>query len=337
MTGWLLGVLACGGDGGGGAPPPAVGVRPVAERPVAAKVPVRGELVAREQAELRARVSAFVAERRVDVGDRVRAGDVLVRLSATELVADRSRAEAELRGAEARLSRLEAAARAEGVVAPGDLDAARADVDALRGAVRAAGTLAGELRVVAPFDGVISARGADPGTLVGPQGPALPTVVGDDPLRLVAYVPERFAAAAAPGLDVGFRLATGERATAPVARVAGAVEPRTRTVRVELDVPNPDGHLRPGTSADVDWPVSTGGPALLVPATAIVRSTEGVAVFVVRGGALERVPVEPGLGDQADLAVRGALAAGDLVVVRGSEDLVSGAAVLTRDEPAKGQ
>jgi RND family efflux transporter MFP subunit len=329
-----------GGDadlaGGGLAPEaPVVLTRPVEARPLAATVPIRGELEAWQDVELRARVSAFVQERPVDVGSTVRRGDLLVRLSAPDQVARRAEAEADLRSAEARLSRLEAAAKAEGVVAPVEVETLRAEVDARRSEVDALAALERELTVRAPFDGVVTDRGADVGALVGPgSGPPLVRVTAVDPLRLVVAVPEAFAESATVGREIAFAAPGAEGAKGIVSRVSALVEDATRTVRVELDVPNADGKLRPGGYADVRWPAGGDGDHLFVPSTAVLRTTEGIFVLAVEDGHVERIAVRPGLTVGKEVEVSGDLDAELPIVVRASEDLVPGAVVVAKaDRP----
>lgn len=310
--------------------PPSVTTRVVEERAFSTKVPVRATLEATQDVELRARTSAFVDERLVDVGARVRKGDVLVRLSAPDLVAKSVSADAELHKAEVRLAHLEEAARADGVVAPTDLETLRSDVQARRAESQGLASQVRDLTVRAPFEGVVTARGADPGTLVGTAGtPALVHLTQVDPLRLVAAVPERFINSLAPGTAVDFTVAALPKEVfhVEVSRAAASLDASTRSLRVEFDVPNAKGRLMPGMYAEVSWPIEGGAGAVFVPATAIVRSTEGVYVVAVRDGKLSRVDVKPGLADGTDTEVTGELRAGEMVVARGSEDLIPGVAV----------
>src|SRR5690606_33026410 len=146
------------------------------------------ELLPWQRVDLRARLPAFVAERRVDVGDVVAKGDVLVRLSAPDRVAERAAVEADLAAAEARQRRLEDAARSEGAVAPLELESVHGEVASLAARVRALRELEAELTVRAPFPGVVAARGADVGALVGGGGDApLVTLVESGRLRVVAH------------------------------------------------------------------------------------------------------------------------------------------------------
>lgn len=329
MIYWFIGLmLAC---GGGEAPPeaaPELATTVVEIRRAQGTLSLAGELRPWQQVELRARLPAYVRERRVDVGDRVAAKDLLVSLSAPDRVAERAGAEADLGSAKSKLARLEVAAKGEGVVAALELEEARGTVQSLEAQLRALTQLESELYIRAPFPGVVTQRGADVGALVGPgSADALLTLAETERLRLQIAVPEAYAGAAVPGTSIGFRLVRGaqtETRTAIISRTSGVIDTATRTVHVELDVDNTEGDLLPGSYVDVLWPLDTGVDFAWIPATALVRNTEGTWVFAVRDSALVRVDVDEVQREGALVAVRGQLGAGDKVVTRGSEDLVEG-------------
>jgi len=321
-------MLACGGPATSPAPPPAIPTTPVEVRKADGTLALAGELRPWQQVELRARLPAYVRERRVDVGDRVAQKDLLVALSAPDRAADRAGAQADLDSAQAKLARLQAAAKGEGVVAALELEEAQGSVQSLQAKVQALTQLESELYVRAPFPGVIIQRGADVGALVGPgSAEALITLAQTERLRLQLAVPEAYAGAAVVGTSVGFHLVQGastETRTATVSRTAGVIDPATRTVHVELDVDNTANDLLPGSYVDVLWPLDTGVEFAWIPTTALVRNTEGTWVWAVRDHALVRVNVDEVQRAGAVVAVRGSLTAADQVVTRGSEDLVEG-------------
>jgi membrane fusion protein (multidrug efflux system) len=305
------------------AAPPSTTAAVVARRPEGA-LTLPGELQPWQSVELRGRLPAFVTERKVDVGDHVSRGDVLLRLSAPERTAERLEVEAQLAADRLRLGRLERAAATDGAVAPAELDAERGLIAASEARLKALRDLEAELVVRAPFDGVVTARGVDVGALVGRAGdPPMVALADLAHLRVVVDVPEAVVGVAAPGLAVTF-VVGGATHEGAVARTSGALDPRSRTLHVELDV---DGAgLLPGRHVEVRWPLDQGAALLYVPTTAVVRTTEATWVWAVRDGLLARVDVKEMVREKAEVAVSGALAAGELVVARGSEDLVAGAA-----------
>src|SRR5262249_11488887 len=145
-------------------------------------------------------------------------------------------------------------------------------------------------------------------------------------------VPEADAGAIVQGDKAAFDVAAwpGQSFSGVIRRIAHAVEPRTRSMPVELDVDNRDGRLAPGMLAEVHWPIRRAAPSLVVPASAIAQTTERAFVDRVKDGVVEQVPIRRGLslGDRTE--VFGALAAGDLVLRRASEEMKTGAHVATR-------
>jgi len=145
-------------------------------------------------------------------------------------------------------------------------------------------------------------------------------------LRVVVSVPEEFAGAVARGARVEFRVpAWPDRVFAgAIARSAHALDLKTRTLPVELDVQNRDGALAPGMYPSVKWPVRRARPALLVPRTAVVTTTERTFVVRAKNGKAEWVNVVKGAGEGDLIEVSGALQAGDPVVKRATDEMREG-------------
>src|SRR5262249_30644817 len=160
-------------------------------------------------------------------------------------------------------------------VAGHDVELAAAAAQANRARVRTLRDLEQYLVVTAPFDGVVTERNVHPGALVGPSiggtGAPMLRIEQVAHLRLTAAVPEAGAGQIAEGATAPFsvRAWPGRRFTGPIARPSHTVDPRTRTMAVELDVTNTDGALAPGMYADVVWPVRRATPSLFVPRTAV--------------------------------------------------------------------
>jgi RND family efflux transporter MFP subunit len=315
---------------------PTLEVVPVTSRKLETTISLPGELAAYETVAVHPRVTGFVEEVAVDRGSRVRRGQLLARLSAPELAAQRAEAESKAIGAKSTFERLRAADRTPGAVSRHEVEVAEATAKADEARVGALRTLEGYLSVRAPFDGVVTERNVHPGALVGPPSGANPTpmlkVEQVSRLRLVVAVPESDVGAVAEGAEATFsvRAWPGQPRKGVVRRVAHSIDARTRTMAVELDLDNPDGKLAPGMFAEVRWPVRRSGPSLLVPASAIAQTTEKTFVDRVRDGVVDQVAVQRGAADGELVEVFGALAAGDLVLRRASEELRPGAHVTTR-------
>jgi RND family efflux transporter MFP subunit len=341
----------------------AVPVVPVVVKNIARVIQLPGELMPYQSVFLHARVQGYVEEINVDRGSRVAKDQLLVRLSAPELSAQvaeaeskadaaesqKIEAEAQLAAAQSTFDRLKAASATDGAIAGNELiqaekgvDAAKAMVRSRESAVRAARAsiqatqdMVRYLKLSAPFDGVVTQRFVHTGALVGPTG-------GDTPsgallelqelsrLRLVVAVPEADYAGVSTGARVTFRVSAHPSQTfsGVIARSAQALDPRSRTMSVELDVPNPKGALAPGMYPEVSWPVRREGPSLLVPPSSIVTTTERTFVIRVKDGRAEWVSVRRGAAAGADqIEVLGALRSGDLIVKQGTDELLEGTAV----------
>jgi membrane fusion protein, multidrug efflux system len=320
-----------------------------------------GEILPFQQVAIRARVNGLVEAVRVDRGSDVRKGDVLLVLSAPEMLAQlaeaqaragviesqKVEAEAKLGAAESTLSRLNAASATPGAVAGNDIVQAQKAVDAARAlraaldesarAARAAADatedLQGYLTITAPFDGTVTERDVHPGAVVGPNsGPAGGTLLMLEQhtrLRVVVAVPEADVASVSKGDRVNFTVPAfpGRTFQGEVARLSGAIDTKTRTMAVELDVANPEHVLLAGMYANVRWVVRRPKPSLLVPPSSIVTTTERSFVVRVRDGRAGWVNVTRGYPAGDLVEVFGELAAGDEVVRRGSDEIRENSAV----------
>jgi RND family efflux transporter MFP subunit len=294
----------------------------------------------------------------VDRGSQVSEGDLLAELSAPEMKAriaeaeskvqaaeaERLQAAAQLSAAESTSDRLKQAAETPGAVAGNELiqaakqvEAAQAVVRARQQASQAAQSAVGALkdleaylRITAPFSGVVTQRLVHPGALVGAgNGPALLVLQQVSQLRLVVAVPEEVAGGIVNGATVEFHVpAFPERTySGKVARISHALDPKTRTEPVELDVLNRDNTLAPGMYPSVKWPVHRAGAALFVPRTSVVTTTERTFVVRDRNGRAEWVDVKKGAADGDSVEVMGNLHAGDMVVRRATDEIREGAAL----------
>jgi RND family efflux transporter MFP subunit len=324
----------------------------------------KGELLARLRApELDTQRSEAEAKVRAAQSQRVEAQS---RVSGIR--AQRLEAEARLAADEATFQRMKAASATPGVVAGNDLEIAQKAVEAgrariqawneteraaqaqvkaieeneqaLREAARSSQSIEDYLRIVAPFDGVITERNAHEGSLVtpaaGPGNPPILRLQQVSRLRLVVAVPEANVAGVALRAKVAFTVPAfpGEAFSGTVERISNALDPRTRTMPVELEVSNGNRRLAPGMFPEVIWPVSRVRPSMFVPPTAIATTTERSFVIRIRDGATEWVDVKRGASmseSGRDLVeVFGELAAGDQIVVRATDELRAGTKVTVK-------
>jgi len=312
---------------------PTVAVARVKAEKVTKVLRLTAELQAFRNVALYPKVPGFLEWIGVDRGSRVKAGEVLVRLVAPEIAAQKQEAEAKLAADEMTYKRLKEAAATPGVVAGNDVELASKGVEASRARVRVLSEQESYLKLSAPFDGLVTERNAHEGSYLGPPSGAspLPVVrlqeVGR--LRLTVAVPEAAAGGIPGGKKVLFSVAAfpGETFSGIVARSAGAVDQRTRTLPVELDVENVSGRLTPGMFAEVFWPMERSKPSLIVPASSVATTTERVFVVRIKNGIVEWLDVRQGLsiGDRVEIFCDAE--EGDMVAVRGTDELRPGAKV----------
>jgi len=304
---------------------------------------------------LHARVPGYVERVVVDRGSIVKQGDVLVELNAPEMAAriaeaeakiqaiesDRLQAEAQLAATRSTYERTQKAAETPGAIAGNELvqmqqqiaagqaliQSRRQSSQAAEADLRALKEMQSYLRIVAPFDGIITDRLIHPGALVGP-GADSPLLVLQQisRLRIVVAVPEEDSGTIAQGAKVTFHVpAFPERTySGTIARSSHALDPKTRTMAVELDVANADGSLSPGMYPTVNWPVRRSRPALLVPVSSVVTTTERTFVIRSRDGHAEWIDVQKSQVEGAFVEVMGALHAGDKVVMRATDEIRDG-------------
>jgi len=326
--------------------PLSVEVAPVKSQLLSTRLALPGQLLPFESVDLYPKVPGFIEDIRVDRGSQVRKGDLLVRLSAPEVVAQQQQAAAGQTAAEARLAsdratydRLANAAKTPGAVAQNDLNVAKqlaasdaAQAESAAKAAQAAKVMGTYLEVRAPFDGVITTRNLHPGALVGPAssgGQPILQLVTNRRLRLVVAVPEDNIQAAQAGQELAFTVPSlpGQTFHGKIARMAGAVDPRTRTQTIEADLDNADGRLTPGAFATIQWPIQRSQPSLRVPPSAVANDQERNFVIRVENGKAHWVDVKTGMTADGTIEVFGALKAGDQVVRRGTDGIKDGAPV----------
>ena len=318
-------------------------------------------------ANLFARASGYIDKRLVDIGDHVKDGQLLAAISAPELdhqisqnEATRVQLEETLLQAQANLGLAQVtwdrdrplvgqgwATQQQGTIDTQTLKAREAAVRLAQANVKAQEALLKVLNqqkayqsVVAPFDGVITQRNIDVGSLVqadAASGTFMFTIMQSDVIRTQVYVPQDQAFDVAPGVDAVVRVPELPGRTFPgkVTRIADALDPGTRTLLTEIDIPNPDGALKPGIYCTVELHVPHDTPSVLVPAEAIIFNRDGLQVAVVEGGDahIRKVSVARDLGTQVE--VRDGVKEGDVVVLNPQVDLVEGSKVKARPETAE--
>jgi len=296
-----------------------------------------------------ARTSGYLKRRFVDIGDGVKAGQLLAEIESPEVNAQLRQAQANLLQSEKTLDLQIAnrdlakvtmdryvAADAEKAVAVEAVDqsvatyrtaqasvaAAEATVESNRATVQQYVDLTSFQRVVAPFGGTVIQRNVDVGALITAGSPTNNTAVAPtnlsgapnglfevaqiDKLRVFVNVPQVFAPNVRPGLQVKVKVRghLDEPVAASVTRTASALDPETRTLLTQVDIPNPSGRLLPGMFVYVDFQIAPSGTRWRVPATAVVFDTQGTRVATVAPGnsiRFQHVELGRDFGDSFDI------------------------------------
>ncbi|MCG6931720.1 MAG: efflux RND transporter periplasmic adaptor subunit [Desulfofustis sp.] len=302
-------------------PPVKVTVAAAEERTPLRQIEVMATVEAEQSASVAARVSGNITELPVRLGDRVKAGDMLVVISAGEIRAQVNQALAQLEQAERNLKREQSlleknAATQESVKT---LEESRKIAEA---AYREARTMLDYTTITAPFDGVITSKPANVGDLAVP-GKILLTIENGSSLQIIADVPE----ALVLGLSIGDRLpvrinAAGLDIQGTITEIAPTADPRSRTAPIKLDI-EPSPKLRSGQFARVSLP-STSGSAVMVPAASIRPFGQLDRVFIVKDGTVRLQLVKTGLKHGESIEILSGVNGGDSVVISDTRELSDG-------------
>jgi len=311
-----------------------------------------------------ARASGYIAKREVDIGDRVKQGQLLVEIVAPELDHRIAQAEATLGQLKWALQQAEAnrelakvtwdrdrplvqkgwVTAQQGTIDEQTLKAQEAAVSVAQANVEAEEAQLQVLlqqktyqRVVAPFDGVITQRNIDVGSLVqadATSGTFMFTIMQGNVIRTQVFVPQDAAFGLKPGIDAAVHVPEIPDRAFPgtVTRIADAIHPGSRTLLTEIDIPNPDGALTPGIYCTIELHIPRKTPSFTVSADAIIFNQAGLQVAVVEDGVvhLRKVGVVRDLGRQ--ILVNAGVRRGDQVILNPVVDLADGTRVKTRQE-----
>jgi RND family efflux transporter MFP subunit len=315
-----------------------------------------------EAANIFARTSGYIEKRYVDIGDQVKAGALLAEITAPELDHQIAQAQATLAQDQATLHQTEASrdlarvtnARDSNLVKQGWLTLQQGDNDRLTLAAQeaAVGVAQSNIaaqeaqirilsqekayqRVVAPFDGVVTQRFIDNGSLVQSGSTMMFTMMHSNVIRIQLFIPQDEAFGVAPGVEAVVHVPEIPDRSFPgkVTRIARALQPGSRTLLTEIDVPNPDGALSPGIYCVVDLHIPRKTPSFVVPADAIVFDRNGLHVAVVRNGTvhMQKISIARDFGKQVE--VQQGLEAGDQVILNPMVDLAEGSKVAPQSSP----
>jgi RND family efflux transporter MFP subunit len=309
---------------------------------------------------LYSRTNGFLASWSADIGDRVKKGEVLAVISAPDTDADLEQAKAGLRQQQTNYDLAASTDERERGLIPikgvtqqqldqfhSSREQAKANVGAMAASVARLEALVGFEKIIAPFDGVVTARTYDVGALIqasnnGP-GQQMYDVAEDDRLRVFVNVPQSYAMLLKIGqvADLVFeRNYPGQTFKGVIARTSGTLDPVTRTLRTEIDVKNDDpaGRIYPGMFGEAILHIERDEPVLTIPTSALLFEAEGKQVATVSDdNRIEFRKIVPGRDFGTEMEVSSGLKGDERVVANPGEQLVEGIEVEARAEKKEGE
>lgn len=344
------GACGGGGTGGGGARQLPVETAIARADTVSVELSSVGSLQAQTSAQVASQANGQVATIGAREGSRVERGEVLMRLDARKLQAQLQAAEAAAERARAQAENLERQLernrelRQKGAISQQAFDDLQSSYDAARAQLHQAEADAALARrhrldaiIRAPFAGRLGERTFDVGDYVR-EGDPLFTVTDDDTLEVRFEVPESYADRLEPGSPMQVRTPAvpGRWFDGVVSFVSPTVDPVNRTVTLKAQVPNPDGRLRAGSSADVRLVLERRPGAVVLPEAVLIPRQGRTLVFLVTGGKAVQREVTVGVRTAGRVEIRSGVTAGDTVVTAGQQRLQDGAPVAIQGEAAGG-
>jgi RND family efflux transporter MFP subunit len=311
----------------------------------AEEVVLPGNIQAYTDAPIYARTDGYLKRWYFDIGAHVKKGALLAEIESPEIDQQLMQAREEVNTAQANLHLSQITSeRYTGLfktdsVAKQDVDNAVQDAAAKAATVKSAQANVARLeqmvafeKIYAPFDGIVTARRTDVGQLIqsGSSGGAareLFHVAAIDRLRVFVNIPQDYSHDAKPGLSVDLTLPEipGRRLPGMLVRTAGAIDPATRTLTVEVDVSNKTGLLFPGAYTEVHFKIKSKGSTLIIPSTSVMFRGKGLQVPVVRDGRrITLKPVTPGRDFGSTIEIISGLSAEDAVVANPPDSLIEG-------------
>lgn len=300
-------------------------------------VTLPGTLRPLQEATLYAKVPGYLKSISVDKGDSVRTGAVLATLETPELSADLSRYRAEAEVAKSEYQRLqEAASKAPDLIMPVELDRSKGRLEVAQANLERTQTMLGFSRIVAPFGGIVTRRMVDVGAFVpaatsgsAAQNAAVLTLMNFSTVRVQVAVPEAEASRVRKGQPARLTVdgLPDRRFTGTITRYSYALDEASKTMLVEVELPNPKLELRPGMYASVQLALEHHDNALLIPTAALVMEKTNAFTYVANGSVAKKRALKIGFNDGTHVEVLEGVVAADSVLLPGKRALSDGQAI----------
>ncbi len=323
---------------------PTVAVVQPKTEPATDELVLPGNLQAFTESPIFARTNGYLLRWYKDIGSKVKKGELLAAIDTPEIDQELSQAKATSQQVKAALGlakisadrwanlrKTDSVSQQEADQQASGYEQAKANLAAADANVRRLEELESFKNVYAPFSGVLTKRNVDPGALInsgaGAAGKELFDISRIDPLRVYVSVPQAYAPNIRAGIKANVTLQEfpGKKFSGTVVRTAEAIDPATRTLNTEVDVPNKDGMLLPGSFGQVHFAAGTSVPRITIPVNAMLFRAEGPSVAVVdKDGKVHLHPITIGRDYGATLEILGGLDASDQIVINPSDSLEEG-------------
>jgi membrane fusion protein, multidrug efflux system len=285
-------------------------------------------------------VQGYVKELKVDIGDKVRKNDVLLILDAPEVTANYAKSSADLQASQSKYhtsldtyKRVVNAAKEKGTVSDSELDRTRnqmlsdsATYEAAKSGANAYAQLRNYLVIRASFDGVVTQRNIDPGTLVGSGKDPMFVLENISKLRLRVAIPEIYTSAIPESSSISFTVDAQptKKYSAKLARKSNQIDSKTRTELWEFEVPNINRELKSGMYANANFVLHRSETSFVVPYSAVVTNQERSFVIRIRDGKTDWVDVRSGISMKDQVEIFGILEENDTLVLKANDELKQG-------------
>ncbi len=324
--------------------PKTVAVVKVERTNLARTVMLEAEMRPWEQINVHAKVSGYLKTINVDIGDKVKKGEVLATLEVPEQQQDQAKAQADYTVAKLNFERIEAVIKQHpGLLAQQEVDDAQGKCEQAKAAYERTKILSDYANIIAPFDGVITKRSVDPGALVqagtASETQSLPIVHLADiyKLRLDFPAPEQIVRQMYVGMPVDVVIhAAKETVHSQVARMSDAVDPSTRTMIVEVDLDNKELKLKPGMYADATVPLAAKKDALAAPMQAVIMGKHPEVWVVDKQNMVHKRTVTLGIRTPNKVEITKGVSEGDLLIFGEHENIIDGMTVTPKLMPHNG-
>ena len=329
-------------------------IHPNAEKPDEELV-LPGTLQAYEESPIYARTNGYLLRWYKDIGSHVAKGELLADIDTPEVDqelmqvrANRQQIVAQMDLAKINadryvsLRKTDSVSQQEADQQASGYQQAKANLDAADATVRRLEQLESFKHVYAPFSGVLTKRNVDPGALInaGGTGKELFDIARVDPLRVYVSVPQNYAPAIKTGMEAWVSLPefSGQKFKGTVVRTAEAIDPLTRTLLTEVDVPNGEGRLLPGSFGEVHFRTGIDAQKVTIPVNAMLFRQEGPRVAVVDSdGKVHLRPITIGKDYGTTLEILGGVGLEDRVIINPADSIEEGQQVNVAPENQGGQ